>query len=256
MPDFVGPGTALTSVGFAASFDQLGATAPELWAVLRVETLGCGFLPDRRPQILFERHVFHHLTNGRFDNLAPDVSDPMPGGYGAGGVHQYDRLAQAMSLNRVAALQSASWGIGQVMGRNAEMVGFPDVETMVREMVASEDGQLHAMAAFVKAAGIDAALQRKDWTAFAKAYNGNNYAEKGYDTKLADACMHFELNGMPDLSLRTAQVYLMYRGFNPGPIDGVAGNRTRDALVRFQHSRGLPTTGIPDDATLTALSAP
>lgn len=255
MSDFVGSGGPLTSAGLGASCDRLGVSLPQLWAVLKVETSGFGFLRDRRPQILFERHVFHHLTNGRFDVTAPDVSDPVPGGYGAGGAHQYDRLAQAITLDRMAALQSASWGIGQVMGRNAQMVGFADIETMVREMAGSEDAQLHGMVGYVKAAGIDTALQHKDWAVFARAYNGKNYAERGYHTKLADACTHFELNGTPDLSIRTAQVFLTYRGFEPGPVDGIVGNRTKDALVRFQHARGLPENGSPDPVTLAALAA-
>jgi hypothetical protein len=36
-------------------------------AVLTVETLGSGFLPDRRPRILFERHFFPSETKGAFD---------------------------------------------------------------------------------------------------------------------------------------------------------------------------------------------
>nr|MBP6798835.1 DUF3380 domain-containing protein [Luteimonas sp.] len=39
-----------------------------LKAVAEVESSGSGFLaaPDRRPKILFEGHVFHRLTAGRF----------------------------------------------------------------------------------------------------------------------------------------------------------------------------------------------
>jgi hypothetical protein len=43
----------------------------EIWAVFSVETSGCGFLTDRRPKILFERHIFSHLTNGRYDAQNP-----------------------------------------------------------------------------------------------------------------------------------------------------------------------------------------
>jgi len=82
---------------------------PEIWSVLGVETSGCGFLPDRWPKLLFERHIFHRLTGGRFDAEDPDVSQPTPGGYGRSGAHQYNRLAAAaIALNRGAALQSAS----------------------------------------------------------------------------------------------------------------------------------------------------
>jgi hypothetical protein len=110
--------------------DRLGVKAAEIWAVLTVETMGSGFLPDRRPQILFERHIFRRETDGAFDATAPEVSSPAAGGYGALGAHQYDRLGQAIRLDRQAALRSTSWGIGQVMGFNAGRAiggGLPEV---------------------------------------------------------------------------------------------------------------------------------
>src|ERR1700704_2753875 len=119
---FQGTALALSSEGLAAVAGSLGVHAPEIWAVLAVETKGCGYLPDRRPQILYERHIFHRLTQGRFDD--GDVSDLTPGGYGSRGAQQYDRLAKAIERDRRAALQSASWGIGQIMGENYELAGF------------------------------------------------------------------------------------------------------------------------------------
>ena len=78
--EFVGKSLALSSDGLAKAAQSLSVQAPEVWCVLSVETSGCGFLADRRPQILFERHIFHRLTGGRYDD--GDISDPTPGGYG------------------------------------------------------------------------------------------------------------------------------------------------------------------------------
>ena len=50
---FQGPALALSSDGLASVASNLGVHAPEIWAVLAVETKGCGYLPDRRPQILY-----------------------------------------------------------------------------------------------------------------------------------------------------------------------------------------------------------
>jgi hypothetical protein len=47
-----------------------------LWLVVVVETWGCGFLPDRRPGILFGRHVFNAHTGGRFDTAPGDEGGP------------------------------------------------------------------------------------------------------------------------------------------------------------------------------------
>ena len=118
----------------------------EIWSILSVEASGCGFLTDRRPAILFERHIFSRLTNGTYDADDPDISAPTAGGYGSPGAHQFARLAAAIQLDRPAALQSASWGLGQILGENFKQAGFEDIETMVSTMVSGEDKQLLAMA--------------------------------------------------------------------------------------------------------------
>ncbi len=41
----------------------------------------------------------------------------------------------------------------------------------------------------------------------------------------------------------------MYLGFDPGPIDGMRGRRTRLALLQFQEQAGLAVTGELDHDT-------
>jgi hypothetical protein len=250
---FVGRTLALSNGGLSAAATQIGVALPEVWAVISVETSGCGFLPDRRPQILYERHLFHALTHGHFDD--GDISDPEPGGYGAGGAHQYDRLARAMQLDRTAALKSTSWGLGQILGKNSMMVGFADVEAFVQAMSDSEDAHITALAAFVRAAGASGALRTHDWTSFARTYNGPAFAKNQYDVRLRGEFEKFSAGVLPDLDVRAAQLYLTLLGFHPGKVDGVLGRLTRSAIVEFQNSRGLPATGDVDDALL-ALIAP
>jgi N-acetylmuramidase-like protein/putative peptidoglycan binding protein len=251
--EFVRKSRAIDTDGFSAVTQSLKIKAAEIWAVLAVETTGCGFLPDRRPKILFERHYFHDLTKGKFDKKAPDISAPTAGGYGAGGAHQYDRLAQAIQLDRAAALRSASWGLGQVMGDNFKSAGFKDVETMVAAMCDSESAQLAAVGSFLKANKLDRALQAHDWTAFARGYNGPDFAENKYDIQLRGEFQKYSFGSLPDLNIRAAQVYLNFLGFDPGRIDGVMGSHTRSALVDFQTKQKLTVTGKLDDATVAAL---
>ena len=54
---------------------------------------------------------------------------------------------------------------------------------------------------------------------------------------------------------RVAQVQELLKeaGFNPGPIDGILGPRTKGALSRYQARQGLPATGALDEATRQAL---
>lgn len=255
MVEFAGTGLPLTQSGVDAATDALGVEPATLWAVLAVETSGCGFLSDRRPKILFERHIFSRLTGHRYDADDPDVSQPSAGGYGPSGAHQYDRLAAAIQLDRAAALQSASWGLGQIMGENHAPAGFTGAEDMVAAMAASEDRQLAAMAAFLAAAAAGEALRQHDWRRFARLYNGPNYAANNYDGLLQQFFAQYSAGSLPDLRVRAAQVYLYYRGFLGSGIDGIAGPSTARAVRAFQASSGATETGTVDDALLAKLSA-
>lgn len=75
--------------GLEEALSILVIDQPDLWAVLSFETAESGYLPDRRPSILFGRHVFRRKTHGRYDNQYPDLSNRQPGGYLLGS-HEYD----------------------------------------------------------------------------------------------------------------------------------------------------------------------
>jgi hypothetical protein len=253
---FEGKARPLSATGLEAATDRLGVEAPALWAVLTVETSGCGFLPDRRPKILFERHWFSRLTNRVFDAQAPDVSNPSAGGYGAGGAFQYDRLAKAVALNRAAALKSTSWGLGQVMGFNAAKVGFANVNALVAASQESEDAQLGAMVAFIEQANLAPALRASDWAAFAFSYNGQDFQKNKYDVKLDLFHKRYQQGPMPDLAVRTAQMGLMLLGYGgAGFVDGWFGSNTQKALMRFQADEGLSQSGRIDDASLDRMTS-
>ena len=253
MPDFSGTASPLDFDGIQASLDVLGAEAPVLWAVIGVETSGCGFLPDRRVKILYERHVFSRITKRRFDAKHPSISSKTPGGYGAAGVHQYDRLAFAIAKNRKAGLQSCSWGVGQVMGYHAEDLGFMDVENMVARMSDTENAQFGAMAQFIKSNGLDGALRTHDWARFAAGYNGPNYRINNYDTRLAAAFAQVSRGALPDLRVRAAQIYLTCLGYDPHGVDGIMGRMTRAAMNDYQTAKAMPLTDFVDDATFEGL---
>lgn len=253
-PEFQGKALPLDMAGIEAATDLLKVGVAELVAVGTVETRGFGYLPDRRPLILFERHIFSRETNHQFDSADPNISNPKPGGYGPSGAPQYDRLMKAIAFNRDAALRSASWGLGQVMGFNAQAAGFADAETMVVAMMESENAQLLAMAHFINGnSKAVTALRNHDWAGFARIYNGPSFAINKYDVKLAAAFQAFQAGTFPDLNVRTAQAYLTYLGFHPGAVDGLMGRATRSALNDFQEKNGLPETESVTDDALAAL---
>lgn len=58
----------------------------------------------------------------------------------------------------------------------------------------------------------------------------------------------------PDVTdVRWAQAKLSEAGINPGPVDGVMGNRTHAAIRIYQEKQGLPVTGELDEPTMQAL---
>ena len=250
---FVGTAAPLTAEGVDRAVAELGCDAPTLWALLSVETRGFGFLPDRRLTILFERHIFHKRTRGKFSATHPDVSSPTPGGY-LGGAKEYARLALAMTLDRRAALESASWGLAQVMGFNAGLVQFRDVEEMIDRFRDAEDAQLGATVRFIlKNPALADAFRKKRWATVAFFYNGSSYAKNAYDVQLERAHDLFTVSGVPSIDIRTAQARLTYLGFDVGGVDGVLGKRTRAAILAFQKARGLDATSALDAATIDAL---
>lgn len=250
-----GSALPLTSEGLTNACQQLGVKAAEVWAVIFTETdlpYG-GFWSSRQPQILYEQHIFSRLTGHRFDQSDPDISNPRSGNYGPSGGHQYDRLTKAMNLDESAALQSASWGIGQTLGENYKMVGFASVQAMVQQMLESEDQQLLASVREMLRSQCAASLASHDWPAFARVYNGSGYAANSYDQHLRGWYAKFSTGALPDLHIRTAQIYLMYQGFSPGVIDGTWGGRTRSAMNAYQQQAGIPVTDDLDDITFERL---
>lgn len=59
-----------------------------------------------------------------------------------------------------------------------------------------------------------------------------------------------------DPVIRQIQGILQERGYAPGPLDGVLGKKTREALRRFQRDHRLSVTGEIDTATKSVLLSP
>ena len=163
-----------------------------LRAVAAVEASGSGFVKigaRLQPKVLFEGHAFHRLTGGRFAQQAPNLSyakwDRTQ--YSGSLAGEWQRLEAACALDRPAALQSASWGMFQIMGFNYAYCGCGDVEAFVAQQHAGADAQLACFARFIERPPYLAALRDKQWTAFAAAYNGPAHAKNRYADKMAAA---------------------------------------------------------------------
>ena len=166
---------------------QLACEVAAIMAVVETEVGIRGpFDSAGRPTVLFERHYFSKLTQGKYDKANPDIANPVAGGYGKFS-EQYPKLERAAKLDRQAAWKSASWGAFQIMGANHVQAGHASIDSFVAAMQKSVLGQLDAFVAFVKgSASLQRALRTRNWTAFAKEYNGPSYAANHYDVKMRD----------------------------------------------------------------------
>ncbi len=183
----------LEEADMCAAAADLDVELAAIKAVNEVESTGAGFIVEK-PKILFEGHVF-------WKELKKKGIDPESHRKGNehilypkwttvhyfGGLAEYDRLEQARAVDDEAALRSASWGIFQIMGFNAEELGYRDVYEFVERMNSHEREHLQAFCAYVQKHNLVHALQMKDWRAFARGYNGPGYEKNRYHIKLARA---------------------------------------------------------------------
>lgn len=183
----------LSDADIVNAADTLGVAVAAVRAVNEVESTGAGFLPDGRPKILFERHIFWKRLEARGIDPAPiaakspNICSQTRGGY-QGGAAEYARVAAAELIDAGATYESASWGAFQVMGYHWRRLGYASVDEFVARMENSEGDQLDAFVRFVAAdADLLAALKARKWARFANGYNGADYARNLYDAKLAQA---------------------------------------------------------------------
>lgn len=180
------PKQKLTQQDFQQAADTLGCHIAAVKAVAEVESRESGFLENDEPVILFERHIFSARTHHLFDKVNPNISNSRPGGYGKLN-EQHARLAEAVKLDRDAALMSCSWGKFQIMGFNFSLAGYNTLQDFINAMYRSEKDHLQAFIQYLKEMSLDDELRNQEWAEFAKRYNGPGYKRNRYDTKLKAA---------------------------------------------------------------------
>ena len=179
----------LQECDFVTAANLLSCEVAAIKAVASVESAGGGFLPNGKPKILFEGHVFYRLTNGRFG--VSNVSYPkwIKDYYNQ---DQYTRLDKATALDRSAALQSASCAALPTTRQHSTPPPYVSLQEFINAMFASETEHLMAFVRFVKSKKLQGSLERKDWAAFALGYNGKGYKANKYDEKMAAAYRKFK----------------------------------------------------------------
>ena len=265
-----------------AKADEYALNPAALMAVIEVESSGKVYATvngKAEPLIRFEGHWFDRRLEGtakaraRLQGLAAEragaVKNP------ASQTGRWALLEKAMKIDRQAALESTSWGIGQVMGGHWKWLGYPDIDAMVDEARSGAAGQLSLMLQFIEKSGLVTALKMQDWKHFALAYNGRNALQHGYDRKLREAFERWQEHdfshtpsasvediakpsrvlkqGAEGEAVTDLQTMLTAHGF-PVKITGHFDAPTIIAVRSFQKQAGLAADGIAGDLTMAALA--
>lgn len=183
----------ITEESFVKAAQLLGVTPAHIKAIVEVEAKGSGYFENTELVVLYERHIFYRELKKRMNMVEvekiaknnPDICNRLAGGY-KGGPIEWSRINKAKTINEEAALLSASYGLGQVMGFNYKLAGYNTVHEMVNTFNKSETNQLLGMVNFIKANPyLVKAIKRGDWATTARLYNGPAFKKNNYDTKLA-----------------------------------------------------------------------
>lgn len=251
---------------------SLGIEPTALLAVVEVESGGRAFAMvggRKEPLIRFEGHYFdRRLAGGALAQARKaGLADSKAGAVGnpPNQAARWAMLARAAAIDHKAAHESVSWGVGQVMGAHWAWLGYASIDDLVAEARASVAGQVALMARYIDKAGLREALRARDWAAFARGYNGPDYARHGYHTKIAAAYRRYSgatavlpqphtlRRGDRGETVLDLQTMLVAAGHGVAR-DGVFGPDTEAAVRRFQAEHGLAADGIAGPKTLAALS--
>ncbi len=183
-----GPDYEITADDVAAAARDIKVEPATIWTIYDVEAAGDAFIGGR-PTLLPEPHRFSRSTGHRYDASHPRISSRTwnrklyPGSQAA----RWEMLMDMVALDVDAGFMSASYGAFQILGENFAICDAPDPWSFAWRQSRTEGDQLDAFIRFVRGKGLVGALQRRDWAAFAKGYNGTAYRENKYDERLAAA---------------------------------------------------------------------
>ena len=224
----------------------------------------------REPLIRFEGHYFDRRLSPANREIArqANLASPRAGGIAnpASQAARWQLLDRAARIDRKAAYESVSWGLGQVMGAHWDWLGYASVDALAAEARSGIGGQVRLMVRFIDKSGLSRALRDRDWKAFARGYNGPAFHRNAYDERLAAAYRrHAVATGTTDKpeepaigasgeAVRRLQVDLGRVGFQLA-ADGMFGPATERAVRTMQQRSGLAPTGIACPRTMEAIAA-
>lgn len=180
--------STLTDADYAVVAKDLGVEVAAIKAVVEIEagkTLHGFFVPGI-PVINFDPSMYKVYASKAPDKKAYK-NFKVPSGLSGYGLKEWTQLVNACHKNGQGGLMGTFWGMFQIGGFNYKLCGCSSVVEFVKLMADSEFAQLELFAKFIKNAGMLNDLRNKNWSAFARKYNGPSYARRGYHTRMAAA---------------------------------------------------------------------
>ena len=186
----------LTDEDFREVAEELGVEVAAIKAVVEIEagTKHEGFWANGKPIINFDLSMFRKFAARNKINLsryqrshAVVFAKPNRARYGSYQAAQQARLDAARTIDDKTAIEGTFWGMFQLGGFNWKVCGTSSPDEFVRLMSRSERDQLELFAEFMRETGMLPLLKAKNWSAFARRFNGPTYARRGYHTRLARA---------------------------------------------------------------------
>lgn len=174
---------------------RLGVEVAAIKAVVLIEAGAAmqGFWAPGAPIVNFDGSMYARFR-GKAADKSGNPAAKVPHGLSGHALRAWKRLTDARHVNEEGALLGTFWGMFQIGGFNYKKCGCHSVKEFVRKMSESNDSQLELFAEFIENTGYVHDLRAKNWSSFARKYNGAGYARRGYHTKMAAAYRRF-LNG-------------------------------------------------------------
>jgi hypothetical protein len=258
---YYGTGRKISAADFTALANKYNIAESRLRAVAEVEARGSGYDSQNRLIALYEPHIAYRYTKGAVRDKLVKAGIAYKDWVRNYPKTSYDRIDLCASIagDEIAAM-STSFGMGQCMGFNHAMLGFPTALSMVQWMAQSEANQLEGIIKFAQAKGIFEALKSGKWEVFAAGYNGKQYKANNYHVKLlnADRKWQAKLNsskftpvsysnptvdiGTKGADVEAVQSALQTAGYDVDS-DGDFGGHTQEVVMQFQEANGLTVDG-------------
>lgn len=182
----------LTEEDFQVVAKDLGVEVAAIKAVVKIEAGPKleGFWAPGVPVVNYAKSLFNKYNGKIKGRKMTDAK--VPAGLTGYALKEWTSLTNARKINADAADMGSYWGMFQIGGFNYKLCGCQSVEEMVDKVCESEFSQLEMFAVFIRNSGMLEALKKKDWTAFARKYNGPSFAKRGYHTRMAREYANFK----------------------------------------------------------------